>query len=126
MNKAILIGKVVRDIDLRQTQTGKQCAMFTLAVQRPKAKGAQRAEADFISCVAWEHNAEFAAKYLQKGSPILVEGRISTRNYEKNGQKVYVTEVIVDRFEFTGPKPQQQSTVADGFGAASAADDIFY
>ena len=95
MNKAILIGRLTKDIEIRKTQTGKSVVNFTLAVNRNKD------EADFIQCQAWNKTAEIMHSYLSKGSQIAVEGRIQTRNYEDNtGRKVYVTEVIVDRFEF--------------------------
>ena len=80
---------------------------MTIAVDRPKAKdGTQKA--DFINLVAWERTAEFAEQYLSKGQRILVEGRIQTSSYEKDGEKRYATDVNVDRIEFADGKKKEQ------------------
>ncbi|MBO7727982.1 MAG: single-stranded DNA-binding protein [Oscillospiraceae bacterium] len=98
MNKVILIGRLTKDPDVRRSNDGDPVARYTLAVDRNKD------EADFISCVAFKKSAEFAEKYLQKGTKILVEGRIRTGSYEKNGTKIYTTDVIADRHEFVESK----------------------
>lgn len=104
MNKAILIGRLTADPELRHTQNQKPVATYRLAVDRPfKTEG--QPEADFITCVAWNKNAEFASKYLTKGTKIAIEGSIRTRTYDDNeGKKVFVTEVVVDRHEFCEAK----------------------
>lgn len=123
MNKVILCGRLVKDPELRQGNTVS--ARYTIAVDR-QAKNADQ-NADFISCVTFGNNANFAEKYLHKGSKILVEGRIQTGSYtNKDGQKVYTTDVIVDRHEFcegrangstteTAPTPALVEKGTDGF-----------
>lgn len=95
-NIAVLIGRPTKDIELRTTQAGISVASFTLAVDKDSSK--QKDEADFVPCVAWNRTAEILSKYASKGRLICVEGRIQTRNYDnKEGQRVYVTEVVAER-----------------------------
>lgn len=127
MNKAIITGRCVKDIELRQTTTGKSVAQFTLAVDKPKAKGQQKAEADFIDFVAWGTNAEFASKYFGKGSKMMVEGRISTRMYQdKTGQNRKAVEVVVDRFEFIDSKRPAAPADNGGFGSSDIGGNDFF
>lgn len=101
MNKVILMGRLTRDPEIRYSQDGKRIGRYSLAVDRAKTQGNDNPGADFISCVMFEHTAEFAEKYLHKGTKIMVEGRIRTGSYDGNdGKKVYTTDVIVDRHEF--------------------------
>lgn len=105
MNKVILVGRLAKDVDVRYTQDGsKATARYSIAVQRDyKTKNGQY-EADFLNCMAFGKNAEFADKYLHKGMKILVEGRIITGSYEaKDGHKVYTTDIVVDKHEFVEP-----------------------
>lgn len=109
MNKAILMGRLTRDPDIRYTQgeNAMAIARYTLAVDRRVRKDANNAEqiADFISCIAFAKNAEFAERYLHQGIKIVVEGRIQTGSYiNKEGQKVYTTEVVVENSEFAESK----------------------
>lgn len=105
MNKAILIGRLCADPEIRSTQSGKQVASYRLAVNRPFKQDGQQ-EADFLPCIAWGNYADFAAKYLKKGLKIAVEGHIQTRTYDDSaGKKIYVTEIIVERQEFCESKP---------------------
>lgn len=105
MNKVILTGRTTKEIDLRYTQSRKAVTSFTLAVdRRSKDDGA-----DFISCVAWGNTAEAMSKYVRKGNKIAVSGHIATRSYEKNGQKVYVTEVVADEVEFLEKREQKSN-----------------
>lgn len=99
MNKVILIGRLVADPETRQTQVGGLVSRYRLAVDRQRGKDGQR-EADFISCVAFGKSAEFAGKFLHKGTKIAVEGRMTTGSYEKEGVKHYTTDVVIDRHEF--------------------------
>ena len=112
MNKVVLMGRLARDPDVQTTSTGKLRARFTLAVDRMKSKDGTR-QADFISLIAWEKSAEFVDKYLFKGKQVLVEGRIQTGSYEKDGRKVYTTDVLVDKFEFTGSRSDNEQKPAD-------------
>lgn len=111
MNKVILIGRLTKDPDVRATQDGKMVARYTLAVDR-MSEGA-----DFIPCVAFSKGAEFAQKYLHKGMKIAVQGRIQTGSYtNRDGQKVYTTDVIVDAHEFCESKGTAAPAAdADGF-----------
>ena len=110
-NNVVLVGRLVRDLDLRQTSTGKEMTYFTLAVNRnfKNEQGVQAA--DFIGCVAFGKTAENMARFLGKGSLIAVEGRISTRNFQGNdGKTVYVTEVVASSITFLESKKQQGNT----------------
>ncbi|WP_155287550.1 single-stranded DNA-binding protein [Lacticaseibacillus zhaodongensis] len=99
INQVALTGRLTRDIDLRYTQSGSAVATFTLAVDRQFTNAAGERESDFISCVIWRKSAENLSNFTRKGSLIGVEGRIQTRTYDNaQGQRVYVTEVVVDNF----------------------------
>ena len=130
MNKVILMGRLTRDPEVRYSQGENSLAIarFTLAVDRRfKRQGEQ--EADFISCVSFGKTAEFAEKYLKQGTKIAVTGRIQTGSYtNKEGQRVYTTEVIVEETEFAESKsasgesgyqntsrPAPTEAVGDGF-----------
>lgn len=115
MNNANLVGRLTRPVDLRYTQTGIAYGSFTLAVTRKyKNKDGER-EADFINCVIWKKGAELLANYTQKGSLIGVTGPIQTRSYDnQQGQRVYVTEVLVENFDFL----ESRKNDADGFSNA--------
>lgn len=112
MNKVILMGRLTRDPDVRYTQgpTPMAIARYTLAVDRRiKREGEQNA--DFISCVVFGRGAEFAERYLNQGTKICVTGRIQTGSYtNREGQKVYTTEVIVEDQEFAESKSSQDNT----------------
>ena len=111
VNNVVLVGRLVRDVDLRQTSTGKEMTYFTLAVNKNFKNEQGEQAADFIGCVAFGKTAENMARFLSKGSLIAVEGRISTRNYQGNdGKTVYVTEVIVGSVTFLESKKQQGNT----------------
>lgn len=106
MNKVILMGRLTRDPELRYTngESSMAIARYTLAVDRTIKKQGEQS-ADFINCVAFSKAAEFAEKYFMQGMRVLVSGRIQTGNYtNKEGQKVYTTEVIVDTQEFADSK----------------------
>lgn len=121
MNKVILIGRLTKDPDVRRSQEGKAIARYTLAVDR---WGKEKA-ADFIQCVAFDKKGEFAEQYFRKGMKIAITGRIQTGKYtNKDGQTVYITDVIIDDHEFceskgTHPQEAQQT---DGF--VSVPDDF--
>ena len=111
INNVVLIGRLVRDVDLRQTSTGKEMTYFTLAVNKNFKNEQGEQAADFIGCVAFGKTAENMARFLSKGSLIAVEGRISTRNYQGNdGKTVYVTEVVASSITFLESKKQQGNT----------------
>ena len=97
MNYVSLLGRLTRDPEVTYTQSGKAFTRFSIAVSRGASN---RDEVDFINCVAWEKRAETISQYFKKGSRILVQGRISTGSYEKNGETRYTTDVVVNNFDF--------------------------
>lgn len=99
INRVVLVGRLVRDPELRYTQNGAAVTSFTVAVNRRFTNSQGEREADFISCIIWRKAAENFVNFTKKGSLVGIDGRIQTRNYEnKQGQRVYVTEVVVDNF----------------------------
>lgn len=106
INRAVLVGRLTRDVDVRKTQSGISCAMFTVACDRNRKKDENSNEptADFISCVAWRQPADFLGQYAHKGSLVGVDGRIQTRTYEKEGQRIYMTEVVADQIRLLESK----------------------
>lgn len=99
MNRIIIKGRIAREIEIRQTQTGKSVGSFSVAVD--KGFGENKS-ADFFRVQAWEKTADFVSKYFSKGKEILIEGRMESREYEKYGQKNLVWELIAERVEFCG------------------------
>lgn len=120
MNKVILIGRLCNEVETRRTQSGKAVASYRLAVDRQFKQDGQP-EADFLNCVAFGNNGEFAGKYLSKGMKIAIEGRIQTRTYDdKDGKKVYVTEIIVEHHEFCEKKTESSGNRDGNYGGYSA------
>lgn len=106
MNKVILMGRLTKDVEIRQTPNNLSVARFTIAVNRRFEKDGGQ-QADFINCIAWRKTGEFIARYFQKGSMIAIVGSIQTRSWDGNdGKKQYATEVIVDEAYFTGSKAE--------------------
>ena len=123
MNLVILHGRLTRDPDIRWSQDGKMCiARYSVAVDRIGKKEEGKATADFPACVAFGKNGEFAEKYLRKGTEIVVTGHIQTGSYDdKDGKKVFTTEVIVERQEFAGSKKDSEAK-SEGFAPVDEAD----
>lgn len=117
MNKVILMGRLVRDPEVRYSQTANgnmAVARYTLAVERRIKKDGEQT-ADFISCVAFGRSGEFAEKYLHQGMKIAITGRIQTGSYtNKDGQKVYTTDVVVEEQEFCESKSSNQQSGGNG------------
>ena len=108
MNTVQLIGRLTKVPELKYTQSGIATTSFTLAVNRNFTNANGEREADFIMCTAWRKTAELVCQYLNKGSLVGINGHIQTRNYEnQQGQRVYVTEVIVDELTFVESKNKQ-------------------
>ena len=133
MNKVILIGRLTADPEVRfsQGENALCIARYRLAVNR-RFKRDGEPEADFINCVAFGKQGEFAEKYLHKGMKITVSGRIQTGSYEKEGVKHYTTDIVVEEHEFceskgvssSGAAPVSQQTDGDGFmDIANAIDE---
>ena len=109
MNKAIIVGRLTKSPELRTTQSGVSVASFTIAVNRRFKNQDGGYDADFINCIAWRQQAEFICRHFGKGDMIGIVGSIQTRNYDnKEGQKVYVTEVAVEEVHFCGGKKEAE------------------
>ena len=105
MNKAILVGRLTKDPEMRTTSSGIAVTSFTVAVNRNYSDQSGERQTDFINCVAWRQQAEFIGRYFRKGRMIAVEGELRTRTYDdKNGTKHYTTDVYVDGVSFTGER----------------------
>lgn len=105
MNKSILMGRLTSDPEIRNTANGVSVVSFTLAVDRKYKKDGDEQTADFIRCIAFNKTAEFINKYGKKGTKFVIEGHIQTGNYtDKDGKKVYTTDVIVESVEFAESK----------------------
>ena len=113
MNKAILVGRLTRDPELKSTANGTNVCSFSVAVNRRYKNAEGNYDADFINCTAWRQTAEFVSKYFTKGRMIGVVGSIQTRNYDdKDGKKVYVTEVAADEVYFVESKGDNNNNTA--------------
>lgn len=129
MNRVILMGRLTRDPNISYSQSGDNMAIgrFTLAVDRRGRQQDSQQTADFIGCVCFGRQAEFAEKYLRQGTKIAVTGRIQTGSYtNKDGQKVYTTDVVLDDIEFAESKNASgNENNAPSRPAPSAAGDGF-
>ncbi|NLP47428.1 MAG: single-stranded DNA-binding protein [Clostridiales bacterium] len=118
LNSVILMGRLVADPELRTTQNGISVTTFRIAVNRSYTRAGEERQADFIDIVAWRQSAEFVCRYFQKGSLIIVQGSLQSRQYEdKNGNKRTAYEVVADRVSFGGPKSDN--------AAAKREEDVF-
>ena len=119
INRTVLVGRLTRDPELRYTNGGAAVATFTIAVNRSFTNQNGEREADFISCVIWRKAAENFANFTHKGSLVGIDGRIQTRNYEnQQGQRVYVTEVVVDNFSLLESRAEsERHQAANGGGS---------
>lgn len=114
MNKVILCGRLTKDTEIKLTTNQTKFCQFTLAVDRKFKDQNGQKQTDFISCIAWRNTADFIAKYFKKGNKIGICGSIQTRSYEKDGQKTFITEVVVEEAEFVenNAKPNADAEVA--------------
>lgn len=127
MNKAVLMGRLVRDPDVRYTQGERSMAIarFTLAVDR-KFKRENEQGADFINCVAFGKGAAFTEKYFSKGMRVVVSGRLQTGSYtNKDGQKVYTMDVIVEEQEFAESRKRDKQSDSGNSGLEDSSGDGF-
>lgn len=108
INKVILVGRITSDPALRKTSTGISTVGFTLACNRKYSNSQGGQDADFINCVAWRQSADFIANYVKKGALLGIEGKIQTRNYKnQNDRIVYVTEVVCESVRILAQKQAQ-------------------
>ena len=112
MNRVELIGRLTRDPELRYTSSNIATARFSLAVNRPFQSQNGEQGTDFINIVVWRKQAENVKKYCTKGSLVAVEGRIQTGSYEKDGQRVYTTDVVADSVQFLESKAQSENRMS--------------
>lgn len=104
-NKAIIIGRLTAEPELKQTQQGTSVCSFTVAVDRKYKSGEER-KCDFLNVVAWRQTAEFVSRYFGKGDAILVDGEIQVRSYDKDGRKQFVTEIVAHEVGFVESKKE--------------------
>ena len=121
INRTVLVGRLTKDPEIRYTQSGMAVANFTVAVNRQFTNANGEREADFISCIIWRKAAENFCNFTHKGSLVGIDGRIQTSSYEKEGQRVYATQVVVDSFSLLEPKQQSQQR-----GQQSNASDALH
>lgn len=141
MNKAFLIGRLTRDPELRYSSSNAAIVNFSIAIDRQYTNNQGQRETDFINIVAFQKQAENIKKYVSKGSLVAVDGRIQTRNYEdKDGKRVYVTEVVADRVQFLDSKNSNNASMTNdnepdvspadfqndnGLKETNVSDDVF-
>jgi len=108
-NKVTLVGRLTKDPMVQEFEKNKKRAFFTLAIDRgyPDTKG--KKIKDFISIICWHKLADVCEELLKKGNLILVDGKIHTREYKKDGESQYVTEIVADRIKFLNPKPEEKN-----------------
>ncbi len=126
MNKLSLVGRIARDIDVRQSQGGKTVARFTVAAQRKYKNSEGKYDADFIPCVCFDKSAEFVSKYFKKGDMIGVTGHLQSGSYEGKNGKVYTLDCYVDDTEFVGGSKSESKPASqeDDDGFTNVPDDI--
>lgn len=128
INRVVLVGRLTRDPDLRTTGSGISVVSFTLAVDRQYTNSQGERATDFINCVIWRKAAESFANFTSKGSLVGIDGRLQSRSYDnKDGQRVFVTEVVVDNFSFLESRRermarQQSAGVDNGAGAGPSSN----
>ncbi|HDA7553621.1 single-stranded DNA-binding protein [Staphylococcus aureus] len=126
LNRTVLVGRLTKDPELRSTPNGVNVGTFTLAVNRTFTNAQGEREADFINVVVFKKQAENVEKYLSKGSLAGVDGRLQTRNYEnKDGKRVYVTEVVADSVQFLEPKNNNQQSNRQQNGQTQTGNNPF-
>lgn len=131
MNKVIEIGRAVRDVELKQTNSGTAVVEFSIAVKREFKSTNGNYESDFFNCVSYGKTAELISQYVKQGDLFGIEGKLQTRNYtNKEGRKIYVTEIIVEKVEFLQPKKQEEDptpnfeVIAPNFEEIGTEDDL--
>lgn len=124
MNKVCLTGRITKNIELKYNQNNVAITNFTLAVTRKFKNQNGEYESDFINCIAYKSTAELLNKYVKKGDLLGIEGRIQTRNYEKDGKRIYVTEVIVDSIDFLQAKKDESKQETENT-KQKLSDDVF-
>ena len=104
MNKVLLVGNLVKDVEVRYTTSDNAIARFTIAINREVKNKDGNYDADYINCVSFGERAKSLSEYLKKGTKVSVEGHIQTGSYEKEGKKVYTTDIVVEKIQFLDSK----------------------
>ncbi|QDW82900.1 single-stranded DNA-binding protein [Staphylococcus chromogenes] len=126
LNRAVLVGRLTKDPEFRTTPSGVEVSTFTLAVNRNFKNKDGEQQADFINCVVFRKQAENVKNFLSKGSLAGVDGRMQSRSYEnKEGQRVYVTEVVCDSVQFLDPKSNNQQNNQQQNGQTQTGNNPF-
>lgn len=115
MNKAIIIGNLTKDPELRSTTTGVSVCTFSVAVNRRATDKDKKPEPDFFRVTAWRERGETCAKYLSKGKKVCVVGPVSVRTYQSNGETRAALEITADEVEFLSPREETKVDVQTGF-----------
>lgn len=130
INNVVLVGRLTKDVEVKKTQSGLSVASFTVACDRrlsQEQRNNNEQSADFISCVAWRGSADFLGQYSHKGDTVGIEGRIQTRNYDCDGQRVYVTEIVANSVSIlhsNQPRQAQAQTQTQNTAATQANDPM--
>lgn len=124
LNKVILLGRLTKAPEIKETVSGTKVCSFSIAVDRNYVSQGEERKTDFINCTAWRKAAEFISKYFQKGSLICIEGSLQTHTWDDDGKKRYAVEVVVERAYFAGKKESgsEQAESSGGFGGSD--DDL--
>lgn len=122
LNRSIIQGRLVQQVELKQTPSGLSVASFTIATERNYSENNER-QSDFIPCVAWRNTAEFISRYFDKGQKIIVEGSLQSRKWQdKNGNGRTAVELIVEKAYFDGDKKSEQENAQPSFNPNSKPD----
>jgi single-strand DNA-binding protein len=113
MNVVNIIGNLTKDVELKSTTSGVEVCTFTLGVRRNYTNKEGKYDSDFPNFIAYKKTAEIISKYAKKGSKLAVEGRIQTRSYEKDGKKVYVTEIVVENVTLLDSKKESTTNLPE-------------
>ena len=127
MNSVVLIGRLTRDPEVRYTESQLAVARFSIAINRVPGRDGQDRGADFPNIVVFGKQAENCERFLTKGRQVAIQGHIQTGSYEKDGRKVYTTDVVADRVEFLewGDREQKDDRVPEGFSQINEEDIPF-
>lgn len=121
MNSVNIIGRLTADVEIRTTNSGKEVASFSIAVNKPAKQGEER-QAEFFDCVAWGQTALFIQRYFNKGKMIAINGRLSQRRWEKDGKKYSAVEIVVNDVSFCGDATPSENKAENGAGFDNTPD----
>ena len=113
INRVVLVGRLTKDVEVRKTQSGISFTRFTLACDRRVSRDSNQPTADFISCLAWDQRADFLGQYAKKGNVVAVDGRIQTGSYDRNGQRVYTTDVVADTVRLIQDRSKTSTNITE-------------